>query len=109
MSSQLGRDYIVESKIDTEGHWYKKYSSGIIEQGGVITSYAGSAYSSDYIYKFKFPFSFPNEVLGIQITNYKGYDYYNDVIYTYNTDGFELYYDSSAGSAITKYYYAVGK
>ena len=31
-------DYVVESQVNTDGSWYRKYKSGWIEQGGVATS-----------------------------------------------------------------------
>jgi hypothetical protein len=30
-------DHVIESFIDEEGNWYKKYSSGLLEQGGLVT------------------------------------------------------------------------
>lgn len=102
-------DYIVETKVDNEGNWYRKYKSGVIEQGGEITAYSGRAYSTDYIYSYKFPFPFPNEVFSLQITNNRSFDYYNDVIDSYNNFGFELFYDCPSSQPTTKHYYAVGR
>ena len=47
-------DYVVESYKDDQGHWYRKYKSGWLEQGGIVTAagevtllkpFANTAYS----------------------------------------------------------------
>ena len=30
-------DYVVESKVNADGSWYRKYKSGWLEQGGIIS------------------------------------------------------------------------
>lgn len=35
-------DYVVESKINTNGSWYRKYKSGWLEQGGNLPEWVGA-------------------------------------------------------------------
>ena len=37
-------DYVVESQVNADGSWYRKYKSGWLEQGGVVAS-AGTAFN----------------------------------------------------------------
>lgn len=34
-------DYVVESQVNSDGSWYRKYKSGWLEQGGISSSVAG--------------------------------------------------------------------
>ena len=36
-------DYVVESQVNSDGSWYRKYKSGWLEQGGISSSVAGGA------------------------------------------------------------------
>ena len=36
-------DYVVESQVNTDGSWYRKYKSGWVEQGGQTPTVAGGA------------------------------------------------------------------
>lgn len=54
ISAPSNYDYVVESYKDDQGNWYRKYKSGWLEQGGVVTAagevtllkpFANTAYS----------------------------------------------------------------
>ena len=36
-------DYVVESKVNSDGSWYRKYKSGWLEQGGIGLTVSGNA------------------------------------------------------------------
>lgn len=45
-------DYVVESQVNSDGSWYRKYKSGWLEQGGVFSSTGNITYTITFLKPF---------------------------------------------------------
>ena len=64
-------DYVVESQVNADGSWYRKYKSGWLEQGGLVTV-SGTVGATVTLLK-PFANTAYNIQLTLQTTNAVGY------------------------------------
>lgn len=72
IDEKLGNLIYVTEFSHTATTWYKKYSNGMVEQGGSFTITNGTSSATGGQIEFKYPIAFENDTLSVVLTSSVG-------------------------------------
>ena len=97
-------DYVIESKVNTDGSWYRKYKSGWLEQGGII-----AVLNNQNVSLLK-PYSNSNYLIELTAKTYIANFGYSCSASPINTTSFTAYSGyAEVNGTISMYWFACGK
>ena len=94
------KSYITESVVNADGSWYRKYSDGWLEQGGIISASAEQT-GGDYFYTFNFALPFSKVMTCV--ANSDTDDVYNGNVETLTNTYFIMRQDTNHSDIKAKY------
>jgi hypothetical protein len=103
-------DYVIESSIDQDGNWHRKYKSGWIEQGGTASNTAIPAGGKNIVINFNIPFQSACVFVSLQLissTNGSDWTVFRHVLNPSFLDRMTPYIitTSGASSSTMKFYW----